>query len=472
MIEILTLLAGLMAGTMQIDLRVEAGVERVEVRVDEALVVELDSAPWSFRIDWGSELLPRELEVVAFDAAGREVGRDRDWVNLRASPSSAQLVFPQAGSDGRIPHFGIRWRSVGIHRPKAVRATLDGKNIPVTNTGQISLPDYDPDEMHWLDVVVDFGDMGEELLGASLGGEALLELSTELTPVAIEVDGRRMRDELEQGFTVDGEPLRLHGVEKGPIEVLMVCDRDAIASLLILARAARNGRRTMGSPLGWQLPPSLDDSFSRRHGEPGYGVSAYDIYVRDAGISELARLGENTTLRFVWPRTASWLGPVLRPGMFHTSEARPLRQTGLLASTYLQAPPVPPSRVAPAVAMAGLVASSSSRRRAVVLVTVDSSQEDPRQVAMVVRYLQALRVPLYVWTVGADADPGAWPGAVHLGDLERDVRTRNRFDEAVDDLRFDLRRQRIVWLEGRYLPQDVELADGLDDVRWPTSDER
>lgn len=472
MIEIVTLLVGLMAGEMTVDLRVDPAVRAVEVRVDGQPIHRMEEPPWGFQVDWGSEIRPRELEVVAFDGEGRELDRDRGWINLHASQAKAQIVFAPPGKKGRIPHFGLRWRTVGIRTPESVVAHFDEKKLDIDQTGQILLPDYDPDELHWLSVEVDFGAAGKEVLGASVGGENLFELDTELTPVAVEVESRLGGPDLGGLFRIDDEPLTVHGVEKGPIEVLMVCDPAAVRNLLVLSRAARVGSNTIrGSGIRRSLPGTLTQSFSLGEIDADAEVTAWDLYTRDPGISEFGRLGENTTLRFLWPQTASWRGSVLSPETFHQSPAQPMAGTGLLASTYRQSPPQMPNQVAPAVAMAGLVASSSSRRRAVVLVGENLGTEDPRYIAMVVRYLQALRVPLYVWTVGANPDPGAWPNALHLGDLDNEIRTRNNLGDAIKDLRFDLRRQRIVWLEGRWLPQDISFVPGTEGVRWPSSEE-
>ena len=123
--------------------------------------------------------------------------------------------------------------------------------------------------------------------------------------------------------------------------------------------------------------------------------------------------------------------------------------------------------MAPAVALAGLSASGSSRRRAVILLGENLSAEDPETVADTVSYLEALRVPLYVWTFGEQPDAGHWPAALHLGELSERVKARNRMRDAFGRLARDLGRQRVVWVEGRYLPQKITLASGTDGVSWP-----
>jgi hypothetical protein len=111
-------------------------------------------------------------------------------------------------------------------------------------------------------------------------------------------------------------------------------------------------------------------------------------------------------------------------------------------------------RIADAVAVAGLQASRENRRRAVVLVLgrelPDASGYDP---ATVRAYLDFIRVPLFVWSLHGPDTPmaRAWGGA-------EDISKPAKLDEAVARLRTELDSQRIVWVEGRHLPQAVSLA--------------
>jgi len=114
----------------------------------------------------------------------------------------------------------------------------------------------------------------------------------------------------------------------------------------------------------------------------------------------------------------------------------------------------PTPRIADAVASAGLAAVNGNRRRAVVLILSgeekDASQYD---VARVRRFLAALRVPLFVWSLG-DPKPGstaaAW-GAV-------DVTMVRHLYAAVTQVKDELDSQRIVMVGGRLLPQSISLT--------------
>ena len=466
MIEILTLLVGLMVGPSDVELKVEGSVARVEVRVDDQLHTELSGPPWRFRVDWGDTLRPRELLVVAFDDAGRELDRDLRFINMTSTESSARLDFPAVGEDGRIPHFSIFWAALGVQAPRAVTATFDDQPLEVKSLGQIPLPDYDPRNLHWLSVEVDFGERGKELLGASLGGETLVELSTELTAAVISLKSRRSTSKLEDAFLADGKEAPVHGIEKGPMHVVIVSDRGTVDELLALSTTIQGTSQGFGNPVmvgGEQR--DIRDRRSGRLSAPGRDPTRAER--PSQAVAEFAKLGEGTNLYFLWPRSASWKGPLLAPGLFATTPARPLHQDGLLAATHRQRPPAATTQMAPAVALAGLSASGSSRRRAVVLLGENLSAEDPKTVADTVSYLEALRVPLYVWTYGEQPDAGHWPSAVHLGAPSERVKARNRLRDAFGRLARDLGRQRVVWIEGRYLPQKITLVPGTEGVSWP-----
>jgi len=111
--------------------------------------------------------------------------------------------------------------------------------------------------------------------------------------------------------------------------------------------------------------------------------------------------------------------------------------------------------LADAVAVAGMGTVIRNRRRAIVLVLgkspADSSLFDPPRVRS---YLRDLHVPLFLWSAVAKPDPSPW------GKLE-DISSPSRFRAAVKRLSQLVERQRIVWIEGRHLPQDITLVPGM-----------
>ncbi len=122
-----------------------------------------------------------------------------------------------------------------------------------------------------------------------------------------------------------------------------------------------------------------------------------------------------------------------------------------------------------AVALAGMRAGAGNQRRAVLLITTDTSDshDDTSEfsAADTRGLLQALQVPLYVWSFGDDSSTTSeWGRVTHLGDLSQPHKTLDRLGRATAELQRDLKNQRIVWLKGRHLPQQIELgaeASGL-----------
>jgi hypothetical protein len=100
-------------------------------------------------------------------------------------------------------------------------------------------------------------------------------------------------------------------------------------------------------------------------------------------------------------------------------------------------------------------ATARNRRRAVVLILgvdpEDQSDFGPEEAR---RFLGRLGVPFRVWSV---APSEAAPHAPGWGEIE-DVSTLARFGKAVERLADILERERIVWVEGRHLPQDISAS--------------
>jgi hypothetical protein len=117
--------------------------------------------------------------------------------------------------------------------------------------------------------------------------------------------------------------------------------------------------------------------------------------------------------------------------------------------------------LADAAAVAGLEATASGSRRAVVLVlgdeTADASRHSP---ASIRRYLQAIRVPFSVWSLKS---PRLQPLAKSWGEVE-DVSSVERLEKAIERLKADLASQRVVWIQGRFLPQEIALAEKAEGI--------
>lgn len=103
-----------------------------------------------------------------------------------------------------------------------------------------------------------------------------------------------------------------------------------------------------------------------------------------------------------------------------------------------------------------------------VVAVVDSSaaSRSSRSLSEARAYLRSLHVPLEIWTpIARRKLPDEWAdaGLVH-------VDTPDRLIDAAQGLRQTLDRQRIVWLEGTYLPQEIVLTsrapEGVTFAGW------
>jgi hypothetical protein len=266
------------------------------------------------------------------------------------------------------------------------------------------------------------------------GGEYGSEVSTELTAVPVRVrPGAALPapEGLRGWFTAGGEPVPAAAEEDGPGKVILVRvpGGNEVLDKLVSAR-----RRPMLPTLQWQM-----------------------------------RLGDEDRVRFLSLSSTPYKTSRVPSALFDISRELGPADGGvfwfLTNRRLLKEPRGRAQRIADAVAVAGLQAAADNRRRAVVLILGDGGVTDSSRYApkVVREYLDSLRVPLFVWSLhGPQATAAkAWGGA-------EDVSTLDRMERAVARLRADLASQRIVWLEGRHLPQSIDLtpaARGLELAR-------
>ena len=99
MVTFITFFLALVAGVQTVEFAVDGSVAKVELFLDQKSVGAVEGPPWRIRFDFGSRLIPHEMEAVAFDASGRELGRARQLVNLPRPPAEITIAF-ESGSDG------------------------------------------------------------------------------------------------------------------------------------------------------------------------------------------------------------------------------------------------------------------------------------------------------------------------------------------------------------------------------------
>ncbi len=412
MIGFATLFLGLMLGPHDVELIADDRVASVEILLDGVPVALLDERPYRTSVDFGDRLVPHHLEAIGWDRSRKEVARTEQWINLPRPPAEVSVVL-ESEADDRATRAKVAWSSLGVEEPEAVRVSLDGRPLDVDDPASFPLPPYDPNQLHLLRVEVDFGNAVSASTDVTFGGFYADEVSSEITAVPVQV-GPTIRlpsaGERSASIRLDGTPAMVAGVEKGPAEVTFVRDVNAKDSLLQMARAA-----------GRPVPISLNEDHRMR-------VLWATPQLRQIGDAQHA----------LFPRS----------GDLDASDG----EVYWYLSRLLWPENAVNQKLADAVAVAGMTASARNRRRAVVVVLGpprgDAASLEPEQVR---EYLDTLRVPLRVWST----HPDQWARTDHAWGEVEDVSTLWKLARATRRLRRALRDQRIVWLEGKHLPQSI-----------------
>lgn len=484
MITFLTLFLGLTIGTQPVELEVRGEPARVVLSLDGKPVSERDLPPWRFECDFGAELAPRRLEAVAYDAAGAEIARAAQTVNLSSRIASLALALEE-GPDG-VP-LAVRpvWQSAEHPRPEALAIELDGAPLPAPSWERVELPALDPGTIHFVTAEAVFPDGTVARAETAFGGVLGRTVSTENTAVAVIARrGRALRETADAAglLTAGGEPATVLSVEHGAADLVAVVTpaaAEGLAALRVplrldsLARATSLGLVT-GGEAAWRAGLEEGDRLFwldpvPETGRTGAGV--YEIYARTGPFTG----GEHGL--------AAWL----------TSQA---------PAVGVSPPDAGAPRPADAVAVAAIQTVAFSRPRAVLLVLGREEDDASRFAPAAVReYLRRLRVPLAVWYIEplladlGDADrqreierrralaaagraPDDWKKdrRRRLAELREgwgevtDASEPRAMIDAARKLRKSLEEQRILWIDGAWLPQEVELApaaaEAAGGVRW------
>lgn len=435
MIQFVTLLIGLLTGVQAVEVTVGEPVARVELRLDGRVVAERTTEPWILRFDLGQQPRPAVLEVVAFDAEGRQLGSDRQLLNLPGQRAEAAIVAERDAA-GRVVAARVTWHGHELGDPKKIRVTIDGDKVDLSFPYRVNLARYGDDEVHVMSAEVVFSKdlvLRRELaFGMGFSGV----LSTDLTAIpVISSDGSELPEiaAMAGWFEDQGSPVEVAAVDRGQADVVMV---------------VHPGIETRRKEL-WT---------SRHH---------WRELDREAMVG-VDQLGDDVRVRVMLPEPV--VGDVMRgrPSLFFPlSEKRTSGNVGIFRLSKALDPDQVVStnlRLANAVALAGMRSAEEDRRRAVLLLLGDARQDRSFLTpAATAAYLRDLAVPLEIWDMSSDeSDPQ--PGwtvdrtIVDLDDLRRAVR---RF-------RTQLERQRIVWLAGQHLPQNIALssrAEGIEIAR-------
>ena len=434
MIAFLTLFLGLIAGVHPVTVSVTGHVAAVEVELDGAPAGRTRSAPWTVSVDFGSELSPHELVARALDSEGHEVSRVRQWINLPRSAAEVQILL-ERNEKGLATGARLSWVSVFSEAPTTLAVTFDGRPLVVRGNETFALPAYDPSTTHLLSASAEFPKGLRGRADAVIGGRTASEAASELTAVAVRLPGQAAFSDasaFEGGIVRAGAPVHPIAVERGPAEVIVI---RSLSNAEAIQHLGRGGR-------------ALFDQ-NRRGTMPPYDPDALRLDMR---------IGDSDRLSFLWPISQTFTAPAGQSELFAGSRFFNGRDQGihwLLTRVSHPGAPGPDPKFADATAVAGLHALESCTRRAVILVlgrkTLDVSRYAP---SMVRAYLEKIRVPLHVWTFDPAGKQDPWGAA-------EDVSNTAKLRDAVDRLRRDLESQAVVWVEGKYLPQSIDLSESM-----------
>lgn len=427
-ISFLTLFLGLVSGSQPVRLEVTGSAATVTLELDGEVVAELREEPWEGRIDFGA-LAPHRLEAIARGASGVELARTHQLVNLPRPAVEVQIAFDPDGRQARVS-----WESQAGPRPLDWSIELDGTQLEVPDPALVPLPELDRRGLHYLRVELSFAQGLQGLAEATLGGQFVDSVDTELTAVPIESTGRRAPDrrKLEHAVLVDGRPAAVVAVEEGPAELLLVASRKALAEV---GQALQR--------MAWKPGAALRAGGGGRSSGPGVSVVMRRLWTQTT-------LPADVRTSLLSPVPEQRMGAASAFRVFPVAATLDVANAGLPWLLERVEPWQGAERLADAVAVAGVSAAARKRRRAVVLLidgeSPDASASTPRAVEA---YLASIHVPFAVWATSGDGR--GWSDAVSIGRLDQ-------LGEAMVELRGRLDRQRVVMVEGTLLPQQLSLA--------------
>jgi len=392
----LTLFLGIVAGRNTLDLRVSGPVKAVRIYVGDRQAAVLTQPPWRATVDLGSELTPRELTAVGFDAKGEEIARAAQVLNLPRPVAEFDIVVDKG-------NLSLPWRHLMGLKPTRATVTVDGKPIAVDKNLRGKLPRLRVDQPHVISAQVHFQDDFVARRERVIQTEMAEAVGTELTPVMVRETAAQHPSSWDGCLVApNGKAVRTSAIEESRALLIVVREpsREESASIVDLARP--RGRVLM--------------------------------------------LDKGTVLRMMWPLGEAYGHDMdMKSLLFPPSQDYDAVQYGFLRFLNLHGPVMnahEPLRFADAVAVAGIRAATGAQRRAVVLILSTKPDTSIHSARVVQRYLAALGVPFFVWS------PTAVPpeSAAAWGDVV-DVSSTPKLDAALQRIRRTLAEQRIAWVE-------------------------
>ncbi len=423
MIAYAFLLLGLVVGPHEIELVVEPPVVRAIVELDGVPIAHLDGPEYRFTFDLGDRLYPHILVAIGLDAAGREVGRAEQRVNVPQTLAHVAILLD--GDDPRQPKHGrLMWQHIAYGEADQIDLRLDGQRLILADDGSFAVPDRDPNRLHTVSAALRFGDGSRYRAERSFGGPAGARINIEQTGIPIRAPyGSPSRRQLNGRLQIGGQPASVVAIEKGPAKIVMVVDPGATSALRELA--------------------------------------PFDLSTANVGL----RAGEQ--VEFLFPVAERVGGRSARAARLFQKTRPFVAQDGDLAwllTRVVTPEPRDDQALTDALAAAALAAAEGNRPRAVVMVlSREPTDRSAFRVDEVLDYCRALHVPVALWTIGLGAGGRISEDMIPIARVTpwgsaRDITSFNRIVGAISDLRQLLDEQYTVWIEGAHLPSDVTLT--------------
>ncbi len=426
--EILSYPVGLLIGLFPVIVDLGGSSKPAELLLDGRPACTISARAPACTVDLGPDPVIHLLELVRKDGSEQVTERVSRWINKPGVEAEVH-ASGHCEKKTRTCEFTVTWAHPDKLDPASLSVALDGITVArvVTSTIRVKFPgEYTPQV---ITAEASFPDgrratFTQLLYGGSYPERA--EASLQAVPIVVQSE---VRDEdLAASLKQAGWPVR--AIETGEFEVVFVVEPGALES-----------RSSFGLS---------EQSRSLHSARRIRAILANDT------ITAFTLLGEEDTSPAppTNPSKAPYWARDLSPAV------PPKRPAGSWIRGLFRAPSSVPAthrlRTSDAVAAAGYYLGGSPRRRAVVLIAgsvrADESTFSPEQARS---YLGQTLVPLFVWRTDR-AVAREWGSGALLEQMGVDI----------VNLRRELDRQRIVWLEGRVdprnfhprLPPGVEIA--------------
>ena len=237
-----------------IELIVTESVFSVDVLIDGQVAGRLEGEPWMLAVNFGTTLVPHRLEAIARDRQGNELERVLQWINLPQASAIASFALALS-PDGRGSTCRLLWRSTTDEVPQSSSIWLDGAPLLVDDPSFFHLPDYDPNQLHFLRAELEFPENLLAVTEATFGGQYADEVSTELTAVPVSLLRRALPEvaKLQPLFRIGDQAAKVVAADKGPAEVVVVRDLAIRPVIGKLAREMGYRRSSYGRGFGLRL---------------------------------------------------------------------------------------------------------------------------------------------------------------------------------------------------------------------------